>query len=332
MGKPRNVSLEDAVFDAEVAATVDKAAPTLGTYSEGKSAEDIALRATDLEGIIEAARMEREAGNHDEADRLTKMAQDAESTGDPATDARLLNLLHTIPARPVDTIERPKPKRRTRKAAATTGPSVDDAFASGARLDLPAGDALPGGDEPKARARRSPAMSGSARSSNPGSDQLTDLFASGMILLISFSLGDEFLPTPDEANALARPVGNMLARRIDLAAKLGEDAGDVVSFAIAVMSYGSRVAPIAANKVGTWNAERARRTRVGRVVPDPRGNANDDAPGSVAAREDVRERPASSAPYDPFAALAQVAGNGRNIVARDLGSPLIPRPAVGTDG
>lgn len=207
-------------------------------------------------------------------------------------------------------------------------PDVAAAFNRGAKLNLPE---PPGGDVDPALKQR-PKISShkpASKGGRPaGSDELTGLFAAGMIMLISFALGDDFLPTEQEANDLARPVGNILARRIDLAAKLGQDANDTVAFAIAVMAYMVRVGPIAADKVRTWNADRQYRAE--RTIPDrPRDTVRE---GGVAHGSPAGSSAFDGETHNPLHALAQARAVGRGVLDRDLGSDKGPGLAVGAVG
>lgn len=248
----------------------------------------------------------RDRGDHDTADRAIEFIRSFD-TGrlDPADVKPMTDALNAIPDRPA---EEPKPKTRARKAkteAIPSKPDVMSAFDRGARLSLP--EPSPAEVDPalvgKTR-RRAPRGASSGRPT--GSDELTSLFAAGLITLIAFTMGDDFQPTEQEATDLARPLGNIMARRIDLAAKLGQDANDVIAFTIAVMAYGVRVGPIAAQKTRDWNDDRvtrSKRTRVSDV-------GLSTGAGGMAVGNDGGQSPTDGTAYNPFDALAKARRNG----------------------
>ena len=206
-------------------------------------------------------------------------------------------------------------------AAAEAGPAQPDpgrvasAFDRGARLrqpeapDEPVDPALKKGGP--ARIRRNPG------GRPAGSDEFTDLFAAGMITLIAFTLGDEYQPTEDEAKDIARPLGNILARRIDLAKKLGQDANDVIAFAVAIMAYSVRVGPIAAERVRESYHDRQQRTRLGRIT-EPSISRRED---SVPPGPDAGPSPYDGATRNPRDVVAEARATQFGVLSRDLGDP-----------
>jgi hypothetical protein len=213
-------------------------------------------------------------------------------------------------------------------------PTVDiaGAFDRGARND--ADLAMPvepvhGARNPIGRGAKAPNKGASYRPAGrpPGAEDLQGLFATGLILLLVFAVGDWAQPTADEALAISAPLANIVARRIDLAAKLGKDASDTIALAVALLSYLARVGPIAAERVRDNVANRRRRERV--VAPNGPSAATGE--GSVASWEDAGPtRSAESGPsYDPFDALAKARNNGLGILDRDLGLAERGNPAVG---
>lgn len=203
-------------------------------------------------------------------------------------------------------------------AAAEAGPApepnrVASAFDRGARLAQPKAPdeevdpALKRGATP--RSRKNPG------GRPAGSDEFTDLFAAGMITLIAFTLGNEFQPTEDEAKDLARPIGNILARRIDLAKKLGQDANDVIAFAVALMAYGVRVGPIASDKVRESYRDRQQRTRLGRITEPSISRGTD----GMDAGADVGTSPSNGPSHNPLASIAKARDISVGSLNRDFG-------------
>lgn len=196
----------------------------------------------------------------------------------------------------------------------------------GMNLNIPKPDDSAGPratSEPPASSRRRKSETGravppksSSNSKPPMSDELTGLFATGFIVLVSFTLGDDFLPTEHEATAIARPLANIMARRIDLAAKLGRDANDTIALAIALMSYGVRVGPIAAGKTREWNDDRKRRNAGERVLAGP---PQSESAGSVGIREDAFRSPSNGATPSALNVAAQAGNVVRGVLDRDLG-------------
>lgn len=207
-------------------------------------------------------------------------------------------------------------------AQTETKPDIAGAFARGAKLRQP--EPLDEEVDPTIKAPRSSRLRKNPGGRPAGSDQFTDLFATGMIVLISFSLGDEFLPTEDEAKDLARPIGNMLARRIDLAKTLGQDANDVVAFSIAMMAYMVRVGPIAVDRVRSSYSDRQERIRTNRVSGAGLANGED----SMAARDDGREPAGRGATRSPLDVIAQTRADQFGVLGRDLGAPSNGRAAL----
>jgi len=215
-------------------------------------------------------------------------------------------------------------------------PTVDvmaafDRGSKGATLDL--------GDEAAPIWPKNPVPSGSSRKGTtyqpkqrtggrpPGAEDLQGLFATGIILLIAFSLGEDFQMTEEEALAVSGPLANIVARRIDLAAKLGKDASDTIALAVALLSYLARVGPVAAGRVRENVQQRQRRT----VSPPPRP-LDSRGEDSVAAGEVYGTNPADGPAYRPFDALAKASRNGLEQLDRDFGYAPNSGPAVGSNG
>jgi hypothetical protein len=245
---------------------------------------------------------------------------------EPPTVAETLGAM----AKAVVTGEAPDPEdeRLWAQAESMEAPSpgsVSNAFDKGARLaqpkpvDEPVDPAL---KRVKDRVRRS------AGGRPAGSDEFTDLFAAGLITLIAFVLGPDFQPTAEEAKDLARPLGNILARRIDLAKKLGQDANDVVAFAVALMAYIVRVGPVATDRVRQAYRDRQERTRVGGIAEPP----NYGGTGGVAAWPDAVASPGPSATYDPFNAIAKVRDHGLRGIERNASAPAGANPPLANNG
>lgn len=209
--------------------------------------------------------------------------------------------------------------------------AVRSAFDRGATLAMPEPEPPPVIPSAASRpARPSRVKPTPVKGGRPaGSDQLTDLFAAGLITLIAFTLGDWAQPEEQEAKDLARPLGNILARRIDLAAKLGQDANDTVAFAIALMAYLVRVGPIATERVRNVWADRQSRERVDRVLPGPRDS---DRESGVPARGAARSGTGPSASYNPLDAVARARETGLRSLDRDFGYPVDGNTAVGDHG
>jgi hypothetical protein len=180
----------------------------------------------------------------------------------------------------------------------------------------------PGGRE-RGRASREP------RGRPAGADDLQGLFATGLMVLLAFSLGEELAPTEAEANAIAVPLSNILARRIDLAAKLGRDASDTIALAVALMAYSYRVVPIAAERVRHRYAANRQSERI--IEPASRFADYRGADGMAAGQGDGAS-PASRAAAHPLDALAQARTTGLNVLARDLGAVPNNGYPVGPDG
>jgi hypothetical protein len=153
-----------------------------------------------------------------------------------------------------------------------------------------------------------------------GGAQLGDLFMAGFSIAIGFAVGEWAAPSDAEAKAIAAPLGNILARRIDLASKLGKDTDDVVNLAIALMAYFARIGPIAAGRATDgWKQRNARRdaARVDRP-PAPIGATDDRGTSRVDARRDGSPRSPLGAAHSPRDALAAVAANGLGYLDRNL--------------
>ena len=195
-------------------------------------------------------------------------------------------------------------------------------------------------DEPTLGAPLNPVPSGSrtrkqpagARSARPaGASDIQPLFATGLLLIATFVLDSEMAPTEPEAQAIAAPLANILARRIDLAAKLGQDASDTVALAVAVMSYGARVAPTAVERARVSYDKYQHRQRVDRAgrPPEPLNDRGADDVGSWAPDG----AGTGSGPFaHPADALAKARGVGWGAVIRDLGGSSNGVDPVGADG
>lgn len=189
-------------------------------------------------------------------------------------------------------------------------PSVSDAFDAGA--------GIPRAVSPPP-IRKTPTRGPTRKGGRPaGAEELQKLFAAGMILLIAFTLGDWAQPTQDEANELAAPLGNILARRIDVAAKLGADSNDVIAFSVAIMAYLVRVGPVAADKAKEALDERNRRARVERVRPAPQ-SANTRGAGGMAAGSDAPTGTPTSPAHSAIDAITQARDAAFGQLDRDLG-------------
>jgi hypothetical protein len=169
---------------------------------------------------------------------------------------------------------------------------------------------------------------GSGRARPAGAEDFQDLFATGLILLLAFTVGEWAQPTKEEALGIAAPLGNILARRIDLAAKLGRDASDAMALTIALLTYLSRVGPIAAERVREQYTTRQHRERVLRDR-GPAERPADRGAGGVASGQGNGTGPDYGATPDPFALVAEATNLGRDILGRDLGPDTGRAPAVG---
>ena len=163
----------------------------------------------------------------------------------------------------------------------------------------------------------------------PGAEDLTPLFATGLVLLTTFAVGEWSAPTGDEANAIATPLANIMARRIDLAAKLGRDASDTIALVVALMAYSYRVVPLAADRVRGSLDER-RSNRVSRDGLDGATDQPSDGSGQagVASGEGNGVGPDNGSAYHPFDALAKARNIGLNVFDRSLDSASGRNPTV----
>lgn len=205
---------------------------------------------------------------------------------------------------------------------APTGPLDESYRAAKERIEAQMG---PGGRRPSPAAKRT-----STGPKPAGSDELTKLFATGFVTLITFTLGEWALPTAEEATELSRPLANILSRRIDIAAKLGKDGNDTIAFAIAVMAYLVRVGPIASEKVKDAWRERQDRIRVDRVLPGGLGESDgtggmDDGPAPAAG-------PLRGATHHPLDAVAATRDAQLRGLDQQFGYDQGPRAAVGHVG
>lgn len=203
------------------------------------------------------------------------------------------------------------------------------AFDRGATLRLPIDETTAAG--PPIPPSRKPKLSKpTTKGGRPaGADELTGLFAAGFITLITFLIGEWALPTEQEANDLARPLGNILARRIDLAAKLGRDANDTIAFTIAVMAYLVRVGPIGVERARYWRDQR-RDARESREFAERSADA--DGADSMVAGDNGRTGTRSGPSYNPLDAIAKARASGLGVLDRDFGYPTGPNPAMADFG
>jgi hypothetical protein len=228
-----------------------------------------------------------------------------------------------------------EPKSRIRQSieAKDQGVPIDPIAAAFARgIDEPAPEPMPRSQTkvptPRTRTAKKAAEPPQTASGRPaGADELQDLFATGLILLVTFSIGEQYNPTAEEALAIARPLSNILARRVDLAAKLGRDANDTVAFIVGVLVYLSRVGPMVSHDIGErMTARNARRTSepptpIRGVRPDqftngPRNIERTDrmAPGTV--QQGLASPGADTNPLD---AVAMARSIGLDVLGRDVG-------------
>lgn len=162
-----------------------------------------------------------------------------------------------------------------------TPPSIGSVFDQGARLNLPDAPADPvPGDVSTATPKKRRKIEAKA-DRVAGGQLMADLAITGLITLVTFTVGEWALPNDEEAQAIAKPLGNILARRIDLATKLGKDANDAVALVIGLTTYLVRVGPIAAERARVAIADRRARERVIRV-PDSGGSAYPESSSGVA--------------------------------------------------
>jgi hypothetical protein len=108
---------------------------------------------------------------------------------------------------------------------------------------------------------------------------------------------EQFMPTEDELDELSVPIGNILARRIDLVGRLHDDADDTVALMLASMLYLSRIGPIAIDRTRNALAERQLRERVEPAGPTPtfnrppeHSNVGNNGAGGVVHGQGVEER------------------------------------------
>lgn len=204
------------------------------------------------------------------------------------------------------------------------------AFEGGAtlRLDTPEPDDVVSDDPtetPRRRRRRSttPGAPRMTRNRAAGGAQLGSLFMAGFSMLIGFSVGEWAQPTQGESDAIAQPLGNILARRIDIASKLGKDTEDVINLTVALMAYMARVGPVAVGRARESIEERNRRQAAARVdrPPEPIGVPNGRGPGGVAVGPHGGPRTPTSATRSPLDAVAAASRDGLAYLDRDLGNP-----------
>jgi len=161
-----------------------------------------------------------------------------------------------------------------------------------------------------------------------GADDLTPLFAGGLVILVSFSLGEWAAPDAEESDAIAVPLANIVARRIDLAAKLGRDASDTIALLVALMVYSYRVVPLGVERARTGLEQRRQRTIVEPEYSRPTGPVYTQGQDSMAAGNDGTEGPTHAPAYNPHDALARVRATGLSILSRDLGGAQGASPTL----
>jgi len=199
-------------------------------------------------------------------------------------------------------------------------PSIGEAF-DGATLVLPDASPLwPVNPVPSGEAPRRP-VERTRRGRPPGAEDLTPLFATGLVLLTTFVVGEWAAPTADEANAIAVPLSNILARRIDLAAKLGRDASDTIALVVALMAYAYRVIPLTTERVRE-GLERRQEERVSRAGRGAAEFADGSGTHGMAAGKGNGEGAGGGSPYDPFDALAKARATGLSVL--DRGAGVVP--------
>lgn len=181
--------------------------------------------------------------------------------------------------------------------------ALDDSPPLWPRNPVPAGEAPARGRTPR-----------TLRGRPPGAEDLTPLFATGLVLLTTFTVGGWAAPTDAEAGAIAVPLANIMARRIDIAAKLGRDASDTIALAVALTTYGIRVVPLASERVRDSlerrNSERASRAGIRRdAAQSPDGSGTYDVASGQGNGTDPGHGPA----FDPFAAIAQARAAGLGV-------------------
>ena len=229
-----------------------------------------------------------------------------------------------------ETIKRMVDILKTGTEPPASKPDIGAAFSRGANLSFEG--------EPTPIFPKNPVPSGTPRKGAkppyrttgrpPGAEDLQGLCATGLILIFAFAIGDWAAPTVDEAQAISAPLANILARRIDLAAKLGRDASDTIALAVALLAYTARVGPIAAERIREGVDNRRRRER---VVREPSTYRPDDGggEGSMAVGVDAGASSGFGAAYHPFDALAKARNNGLDVLDRDLGGASRTDPSVG---
>jgi hypothetical protein len=231
---------------------------------------------------------------------------------------------------PRTTLRRMADVLRGHKADAEPEPTVGDAFDGHATLafdDAPPvwpRNPVPTGEPSRRSGTRAP------RGRPAGAEDLTPLFATGLVLLTTFAVGEWASPTADEANAIAVPLSNIMARRIDLAAKLGRDASDTIALVVALMAYSYRVVPVAAERV-RYSLDERRAHRVSRSGTDRATEpANGQGADGVAYGSGNGQDPNAGPTYDPFDAVTKARSLGLGVLDRGFGSPTNGSPAVGS--
>lgn len=163
--------------------------------------------------------------------------------------------------------------------------------------------------EPVARTRQPRMRAGRP----PGAEDLTPLFATGLVLLTTFAIGEWAAPTAEEAGAIGVPLANIMARRIDIAAKLGKDASDTIALAVALMAYSYRIVPLATERVRS-SLEQRKNDRVSRaglgVSEQPTYGAT---PHGMATGEGNGTGPSHGPTFDPLAAIASARAAGLRV-------------------
>jgi hypothetical protein len=218
------------------------------------------------------------------------------------------------------TIRRMAETVRTGKPPKPSAADINAAFDGGpARLTFDDEPLFPKNPIPSGSRTRKGGGTSAVRAARPaGASDLQPLFATGMLLLATFLLDESLAPTEPEAQAIAAPLANILARRIDLAAKMGADASDTIALAVAFMSYGARIAPAAMERARDGYKQYNRRQRVDRVGRPPTP-PNDRAADGVAPWADDRTGTGPGAFDHPVDAIAKARRAGWGTVERDLG-------------
>lgn len=214
----------------------------------------------------------------------------------------------------------PKPRRKRQSTKPTLTPTANDDATDATKPHLvsfePSPEAQPrplrsavanafnlgsddvkSDDDQKTSGHTSRARKGSRP---PGANLVSQLFVGGFVLLVTFTIArvdEQFMPNEQELDELSVPIGNILARRIDLVGKLHDDADDTVALMLASMLYLSRIGPIAVDRTRYALAQRQLRERVEpagqptsiRRTPE-QSNMGNNGTGSMVLGQSVEER------------------------------------------